>query len=416
MHNTMTISNRIKLSAMMFFQFMLFAVFWSQLATYLDKIGVSGLSKSLILSSMAIGCLASPIIGMIADRFFPSQKVLAAVNLLGAVFLAIAGMQSNPVTVFACLLAFMLCYMPTWGLTGAIAMSHSPSDKFPQIRVFGSIGWWASGAFSLVAIKVLKVPGFDGTATPLFCGAAVSLVSALLALTLPNTAPPAKGQPMSVMDALGLRALSLMKDRNFAVFILVSFLAMIPFTIYWSYCSVFLEAQGFKYITITMNWGQFAEMFLMLMVTVALAKMGVKWAMAIGLLAMVLRYVVFYLGGVYQIEALYFVGILVHGIIFGFFFVGGQIYIARKAPKEIQAQAQGFIFLITFGLGLLVGNFANGALIDHYTTTVNSVKAYDWKSIWAITTGLSVALLALFLLFFKDDTAPALTEGREALA
>jgi hypothetical protein len=216
---------------------------------------------------------------------------------------------------------------------------------------------------------------------------------------------------MSVMDALGLRALSLMKDRNFAVFILVSFLAMIPFTIYWSYCSVFLEAQGFKYITITMNWGQFAEMFLMLMVTVALAKMGVKWAMATGLLAMVLRYVAFYLGGIYQIDALYFVGILVHGIIFGFFFVGGQIYIARKAPKEIQAQAQGFIFLVTFGLGLLVGNFANGALIDHYTTTVNSVKAYDWKSIWAITTGLTVALLALFLLLFKDDTAPAIDQG-----
>jgi len=410
----MSMSVRIRLSLMMFFQFMLFAVFWSQLAAYLDKIGVAGLSKSLILSSMAIGCLASPIIGMIADRFFPSQKVLAVVNLLGAVFLAVAGLQSQPVTVFACLLAFMLCYMPTWGLTGAIAMSHSPADKFPQIRVFGSIGWWASGAFSLVAIKWLKVPAFDGTATPLFCGAAVSVVSALLALTLPNTEPPAKGQPMSVMDALGLRALSLMKDRNFAVFILISFLAMIPFTIYWSYCSVFLEAQGFKYITITMNWGQFAEMFLMLMVTVALTKMGVKWAMAAGLLAMVMRYVAFYLGGVYQIGWLYFIGILVHGVIFGFFFVGGQIYIARKAPKEIQAQAQGFIFLVTFGLGLLVGNFANGALIDHFTTTVNSVKTYDWASVWAITTGLTVALLALFLLLFKDDTSAATAHAKRS--
>ncbi len=408
----MSMSVRLRLSMMMFFQFMLFAVFWSQLATYLDKIGVAGLFKALILSSMAIGCLASPIIGMIADRFFPSQKVLAAVNFLGAIFLAIAGLQSNPVTVFVCLLAFMLCYMPTWGLTGAIAMSHSPSDKFPQIRVFGSIGWWASGVFSLVAIKLLNRPGFDGTATPLFCGAAVSIVSALLALTLPNTAPPAKGQPMSVMDALGLRALSLMKDRNFAVFILVSFLAMIPFTIYWSYCSVFLEAQGFKYITITMNWGQFAEMFLMLMVTVALTKMGVKWAMAIGLLALVLRYVAFYLGGAFGIDALYFVGILVHGIIFGFFFVGGQIYIARKAPKEIQAQAQGFIFLVTFGLGLLVGNFVNGALIDHYTTTINSVKAYDWQTIWAITTGITVVLLVLFLLLFKDDSVPTTTQGK----
>jgi nucleoside transporter len=409
----MSMSIRIRLSLMMFLQFMLFAVFWSQLAAYLDKIGVEGLFKSLILSSMAIGCLASPVIGMIADRFFASQKVLAAVNLLGAVFLAGAGLQKDPVIVFACLLAFMLCYMPTWGLTSAIAMAHSPSEKFPQIRVFGSIGWWASGAFSLVAIKALGMSGFDGTATPLFCGAAVSLLGAVLALTLPNTPPPAKGQPMSVLDALGLRSLVLMKDRNFAVFILISFLAMIPFTIYWSYCSVFLNDKGFSFITITMNWGQFAEMFLMLLVTVALTRIGMKWAMCIGLVALVLRYVAFYLGGAFGIEALYFVGILVHGAIFGFFFVGGQIYIARKAPKEIQAQAQGFIFLVTFGLGLLVGNFANGALIDHYTTTTNAVKAYDWNSIWAITTGLTVALLVLFLLLFKDDTASPAKENAQ---
>ncbi len=401
----MSMSVRIRLSLMMFFQFMLFAVFWSQLAAYLDKIGVTGSFKALILSSMAIGCLASPVIGMIADRFFASQRVLAVVNLLGAVFLALAGLQKDPVIVFACLLAFMLCYMPTWGLTSAIAMAHSPSDKFPQIRVFGSIGWWASGAFSLIAIKLLEMKAFDGTATPLFCGAAVSLVGAVLALTLPNTPPPAKGKPLSVLDALGLRSLVLMKDRNFAVFIITSFLAMIPFTIYWSYCSVFLEAKHFQYITITMNWGQFAEMFLMLLVTVALTKMGVKWAMATGLFALVLRYVAFYLGGAMNLDVLYFVGILVHGVIFGFFFVGGQIYIARKAPKEIQAQAQGFIFLVTFGLGLLVGNFANGALIDRYTTVVDKVKSYDWNSIWAITTGLTVVLLLLFLVFFKDDTA-----------
>jgi MFS family permease len=217
---------------------------------------------------------------------------------------------------------------------------------------------------------------------------------------------------MSVIDALGLRALALLRDRNFASFILVSFLAMIPFTIYWSYCSVFLEAQGFKYITITMNWGQFAEMFLMLLVTPALARVGVKWAMAAGLLALVLRYVAFYMGGAFGLSGLYFVGILVHGIVFGFFFVGGQIYIARKAPREIQAQAQGFIFLVTFGLGLLVGNFVNGALIDRYTRIENAAKVYDWNSIWGITTGVTVVLLVLFLALFKDDTAAAAAQAK----
>jgi nucleoside transporter len=366
-------SVRIRLSVMMFLQFMMFAVWWQPLAAFLvGELGVTGFQKSLILSTMAIGCLVSPIIGMIADRHFASQKVLAVMNLLGAVLLCWAAQQTRPMMMFVALLLQQLCYMPTWGLTSSIAMTHSPAEKFPQIRVFGSIGWVASGLFGTVALAAFGV-AIDGTAITLYCGAATSIVAAALALTLPNTPPPAKGQKASVVDVLGLRSVALMRDFRFAIFIVLSLLVMIPFSIYWSYCSEFLKDQGFRLISATMNWGQFVEMFVMVLVPVVLAKIGVKWAMSVGLAALVVRYLFFLFGGMYDQTWMYFGGILVHGVIYAFFFVGGQVYVDKRAPKETRAQAQGFIFLATFGLGLLLGNFINGELIERNSSTAADV-------------------------------------------
>ncbi|OVE74171.1 hypothetical protein BVX94_01295 [bacterium B17] len=402
----MSMATRIKLSLMMFMQFMLFAAFNTQLAAYAGKIGCEGLMLALIVSAMPLGCLVSPIVGMIADRHFNSEKVLFTLNALGAILLFFASTQTNPTILFVVLFAYMLCYMPTWGLTSAIAMSNSPSELFPQIRAFGSFGWFASGIFSIFALKKFGVK-IDGTTIPFLCGAGTSAAAAVVALMLPKTPPPAKGQPSSVIDALGLRSLSLMKDKNFAIFIIISILAMIPFSIYWSYCSVFLEDKGFKLITVTMNWGQAAEFFILMATPMLLARAGIKWAMGLGLLALLVRYIAFVGGGVLDLQVLYFVAILVHGAIYGLFFVGGQVYINKKAPKEMQAQAQGFIFLATFGIGLLIGNFVNGALIDHYMTeeVVGEVtnKIYDWNHIWGITAGMSAALLLAFALLFKND-------------
>ena len=175
-----------------------------------------------VMGTMAFGCMLSPIIGMIADRHFASQKVLAVLNVLGAVFLALAAFQTSPTMMFVFLLIYQLCYMPTWGLTASIAMTHSPSEQFPQVRAFGSFGWVAAAIFSIVATYVLKIDGFDATNMPLLCGAGVSAVAAVLALTLPHTPPPAKGEPASVVDALGLKAASLMKQFDFAAFIVIS--------------------------------------------------------------------------------------------------------------------------------------------------------------------------------------------------
>jgi len=399
----MSMSVRIRLSVMMFLQYMLIAVWFVQLTAYVKKLGMGGLEMALIGSSMALGCLASPLIGMFADRNFASQKVLAVLNLATGVLLVASTQVTAPFPLFLLLLATMLCYMPTWGLTSSIAMTHSPSEKFPQIRVFGSIGWVAAGLFSVVA-KGLWTVAIDGTAIPLYCGAGVALAGAVFALVLPHTPPPAKGQKTSIIDVMGLRSLGLMKDWHFAVLIVGTLIATVPFSAHWTYGSAFLEAKAFEYLTVTMNWGQFVEMFLMLLVPIAIARFGLKWTMAIGLLTLLVRYAAYALGNTYEEAALYFTAILVHGIIFGFFYVGGQIYVDRKAPKEMRAQGQGLLFLI-FGLGLLLGNFVNGWLIQANTVTEGAEKIINWQPMWLANTILSAALLVLFVLLFRDPVA-----------
>jgi nucleoside transporter len=397
--SSMSMSVRIRLSIMMFLQYMMFAAWFVQLAAYLDIIGVKGNLKSLIIGSMPLGCLVAPVFCMIADRHFASQKVLMILNLCCAALFFLGGLQTNPIALFVILLLAMLCYMPTWSITNAIAMANAPSEKFPQIRVFGSIGWVAAAVFSLVAVNVFGTKSIDGTAIPLYCGAGTALLAALLNLTLPDTPPPAKGKPSSVVDVLGLRALTLLKDRNFALFMLLAMLVMLPFTMYFSLGSQFFKSQGFEQVTAIMSLGQFAEMFFMLLVPMALARYGAKWAMGAGLVALLVRYAAFLGGGVLHLIPLYYVAILVHGVIYGFFFVGGQVYVDKKAAPEIRAQAQGLLALMQYGIGMLVGTFFNVKLIDMYTVD----KVTNWNTIWVIITVMMAVLLAAYYLLFRDD-------------
>ncbi len=391
----------IRLSMMMFLQYMFFAVWWVPLAAYLTNLGISDFQKALILSSMSIGCIVSPVIGGIADRYFAAEKLLTGLNITTSILLLLAGLLSNPDILFIVLLFAMLAYMPTWGLTSAIAMTHAPSEQFPRIRLVGSVGWVVSGIFSIAFMKIFNT-GFDGTNLPLFCGAGLAFIAGLVNLSLPSTPPLAKGQKVSVIQLLGLQTISLMKNKNFSIFILASFFAFIPFALYWSYLSQFLQDIGYKYITVTMNWGQLAEILILFLVPIVIKKIGIRNTMILGLLAMFLRYVAFYFGHTAGMNWLFFAAILVHGIIFGFFSVGGQIYIDKVTPSELKAQAQGFIFLVTFGLGIIVGNFINAWLIPLFTITNEiGVDHIQWDKIFAVTSGMSLFVLLFFSFLFN---------------
>lgn len=377
----------------MFMQYIMFAVWWVPLAAYLANLQMTGIQKSLILSSMAIGSMASPIIGMLADRHFASEKVLAVSNLITAILLVIAANITNPHFLLFIIILAMLSYMPSWSLTSSISMTHISAEQFPRIRVFGSIGWVASGVFSLVAVGILKVELFDGSAVPLYCGAATGFVAALFNLFLPTTPPAAKGQKAAIIDNLGFRAFYMLKDRNFMVFIVLSFLSIIPFSLYHVFGSEFLQSQDFQFITFTMNLGQVVEIFFMVIATTVIIKVGIKWALVIGLIALLVRYFSFYLGGILDQNILYIFGILVHGLIFGLFYVGGQVYTERKAPKELKAQAQGLLAFMVWGVGLFLGILFNGWLIGYYSYHTNGKMGYDWNSIFAITTVFSIVIL-----------------------
>ncbi|MDR1338626.1 MAG: MFS transporter [Prevotellaceae bacterium] len=399
-----TLTKHVSLAVMMMMQFLLLAVWWVPLAAYLTNRGVDGVMKALVLSSMAIGSMASPIIGAFADRYLSAQKILAVSNLLTALFLLVTGLSDDFLWVFISIFAAMLCYMPTWSLTSAIAMTHAKPELFPRIRMFGTVGWVASGLFSLVAVRFFKVDMFDGSNIPLFCGSGLALVAALLNLTLPDTPPNKSGEKLSVRKLLGIDAFTMLRDRNYRMFIICSSAAMLAFALYYSFGSEFLRDRQFKYITLTMNWGQAVELVFLFFASTIIMRTGLKKALTIGLIALIARYMSFYLGGVFDAGVLYIVGIMFHGLIFGLFFAGGQVYTDSIAPKTLRAQAQGMLSFLIWGVALLLGNFICGQLIDfNKTVDASGVATYDWNTVFGITTVFSVAVAILFCLFFKQE-------------
>lgn len=397
----MSFASRFKLSAMMFLQFMLVAAFWVQLSSYLDNMKVSGLMFSLIMSTMAIGSIFSPLVGMFADRVANSEKVLAILNFFVAILLLATFFTSNPILIFIFLMLAMCAYMPTWGLTSSIAMTNSTPEAFPYIRVFGSLGWVCAAVFALGAKAIFDI-SIDGTNIPLACAAGVALVAAVFSLFLPATPPKAKGEPMSITDALGLRAFGMLKDANISIFMICVVVWTIAFTIYWMYGS-FLASLGVKEITPVLNIGQISELAFMVAIPVSIKFLGFKNTMAIGILAMFLRYVMSALSP--EVGGLYFGAIAVHGAIFGFFFVAAQMYIDKKAPADIKAQAQGLYFFF-YGVAQVIGTFFSKWLIDSYTVLPAQAGAEavtNWATVFWIESAISGALLIFFYLFFKND-------------
>ena len=362
----MSMGVRVRLSIMMFVQYAIHAVWIVPLARYLGgSLSFTGSEISMVANTAALGALLAPIfVGMVADRFFASQRVLGVLNLASAGLLFYASRVTDPRVLFGVLLIQQLCYMPTWAITNSIAIANCEDTEkdLPSIRVMGSIGWVVIGYLSLVAVLMGKQ--WDATSLPMLTGAILSLIGGVFAFVLPHTPPPAAGKKSSVVDVLGLRALALLKSPSFVIFILCSLIIMVPFATYWTFFSLYLGSLGVQAITFTMGFGQFAEIFLMLLVPLALKRFGVKWTLIAGVVALALRYVFFLLGNGEELMFLNYAGIIVHGIIFGFFFVTGYIYVDRVAPKEIRAQGQALIMLVTFGAGLFLGNYVNGKIME----------------------------------------------------
>lgn len=394
---------RIQLSAMMFLEFFVWGAWYVTMGTYLDKVlHASGVQVGAAYSAMAIATIISPFfVGMIADRFFSAQKVLGVLHLIGAVLLYYITTIGDPDVFYWVLLLYSLMYAPTLALANSVAFRQmsDPSKEFASIRVLGTIGWIVTG---WMIDKVFHI-GTDDLAFTFKMAAVASAILGLLSFFLPDTPPKAKGTKTTFAQILGADAFVLFKDRSFTIFFIASILICIPLSFYYSFTNLFLVDAGMKNATSNMTFGQFSEAVFILLIPVFFRWLGVKWMIALGMIAWSIRFLFFGYGDAGANLWMLFAGIILHGVCFDFFFVTGQIYTDSKAGLRIQSQAQGMITMATYGIGMWIGTLLSGYVKDHYT--VNDIV--NWRSVWMVPAGIAAAVLILFLLFFKDNKRTA---------
>ena len=401
--------------------------------------------KANAYTAIPLGAVVAPLfLGLLADRVLPAQIVLGLLHLIGGGLLfllpsmPLAG--SLPVSPFVLLLAvYAICYMPTLGLTNTVAfhaITQSGGDsqrQFPIVRVFGTIGWIVAGYLVAGAI----VPGFkvDLSAGQFHLAGAASILLGLFSFTLPHTPPAMKGKQATIGSLLGFDAIALMKERSFAVFMIASLLLSIPLAFYYQklgdyqaavapiaadysedahaatapvgadgdpvpYAEALADRTVFARPTATGAWGQISEIGFMLLIPVFFAVLGTKWMLLIGMLAWVLRYILFGYAFDDGITWMVVIGILLHGICYDFFFVTGQIYVDKATPAAVRGQAQGLLVLLTQGVGMIIGAQLAGLLA---TRTGLDGATPDWTTFWYIPAGFAIVVAIGFGLMFSES-------------
>lgn len=394
---------RLKLSIMMVLQYAVWGAWAVPLASYMSgPLGFDGASVGWVYSTTAIAAIISPFfIGMVADRFFSTERCLGVFHLIGALFLYLAS-KTGPGEVtylFSIMLLYSLCYMPTIALTNSLSFRNmsKPDQQFPGVRVFGTIGWiligWVIG-FKLFGLEEIS-------AQPLLMASGLSVALGIFCFFLPHT-PPME----TASDVLGIltKPLGMLKDKAFAIFVVVSFLISIVLAFYYQLANPFLHAIEAPNPQALQTIGQLMEMILLPFLPWFIYRLGIRWTIMIGMVAWCIRYLIFSTGSVWPVAL---IGLPLHGVCFDFFFVTSQIYVDEESPDDIRASAQGFLALVTLGLGMFIGNLLAGSTVD--SATVDGV--INWTKVWLVPFGGAFLSVVLFLIFFRE---PVRKNNRQA--
>jgi nucleoside transporter len=392
---------KTRLALMMFIQYIIWGAWYVTITTYLTStLHFSATAAGAVFGTASVASLVSPFfVGLVADRFFATERVMAVLYILGAVLMYLVTQVQSVSAVYLLVLAFCLCYFPTIALTNSITMQQvaDPGRDFPLIRVAGTIGW-------IVINNVVGYLRIEADSSQFLLAAGASVVMAVYSLVaLPHTPPRARGQKVTARQILGLDALAMMKQRSYLVFVIASFLACIPLTFYYSFTNPFLNDAGVVNAAGKMTLGQVSEVGLMLAMPIVFRFVSVRGILIAGMAAWTIRYVLLAYGNADTGMWMFYVAILLHGICYDFFFVTGQLYTDQEAPAHLRSTAQGFITFVTYGAGMLVGSLLSGGALDYFSTThADGTVIRNWTQFWLSSAAMSFAILLLVLVFFRS--------------
>ncbi len=397
------------LSLMMFVEYFIWGSWYVTMSTYMgNNLHSSGIQIGAAYSALAIATMISPfVVGLIADRFFAAQKIMGVLHLLGAILLFLASLVTGNGPFYWIILIYSLLYMPTIALSNSIAFNQmaDPGKQFPWIRVFGTLGWIVAG-FLIGNLQWEKTGRIINT---FYLAAGASAFLGLVSFFLPNTPPKAAASQASAAKALGTEAFVLFKNNAYLIFFIAAILVCIPLSFYYGFANAFLNEIGVQGAASKMILGQISEAVFILAIPFLFNRIGVKKMLMMGMVAWMLRYVCFAYGNIDANLWMLYAGIILHGVCYDFFFVTGYMYTEKMAGSAIKNAAQGLFTFATYGVGMFIGTWFSGFIVDSYKLT-GGTDQHNWTKIWLVPAYIALGVLIYFILFFREKkTAPNLT-------
>lgn len=399
-------SIRLRLIIMNFFQFFVWGSWLISLGIYLGgTLGFRGFEIGAIFSTMGIASLFMPaIMGIVADRWINGEKVFGVCHLLSAGFLFWASTISNPDLFFWVMLLNSMFYMPTLALNNAVSYTILKNKGFNIIKDFPPVRVWGTVGF-IAAMWTVDISGWKSSNMQLILSATSALLLGLYAFTLPKCPPAREKGKSSFVSSLGLDAFALFKKRKMLIFFTFSMLLGAALQITNAFGGVFLQSFndiypdsfGVRYPILLLSISQISETLFILTIPFFLQKFGIKRVILMSIIAWFFRFALFAIGDPGPGIFFLILSMIIYGMAFDFFNVSGSLFVEKEAPPNIRASAQGLFVFMTNGIGVIIGGYGSGLIVDLFT--INGQR--DWQSIWLTFAIYALILAIVFPFVFK---------------